>query len=95
MTVGGTFDERAQNPNSHGGKVLRLRDDGTAPADNPFVGRTGYKPEIFSLGHRNALGLTIHPETPPSKALEYPINEPAYGWQATRSPAHVHHPTFG
>ena len=63
MTVGGTFDERAQNPNSHGGKVLRLRDDGTAPPDNPFVARTGYKPEIFSMGHRNALGLTIHPET--------------------------------
>ena len=63
MTVGGTFDDRAQNPNSHGGKVLRLRDDGTAPPDNPFVGRTGYKPEIFSMGHRNALGLTINPET--------------------------------
>jgi glucose/arabinose dehydrogenase len=63
MTVGGTFDERAQNPNSHGGKVLRLRDDGTTPQDNPFVARTGYKPEIFSMGHRNALGLTIHPET--------------------------------
>jgi glucose/arabinose dehydrogenase len=63
MTVGGTFDERAQNPNSHGGKVLRLRDDGTAPPDNPFVGRAGYKQEIFSMGHRNALGLTIHPET--------------------------------
>ena len=63
MTVGGTFDDRAQNPNNHGGKVLRLRDDGTAPPDNPFVGRTGYKPEIFSMGHRNALGLTINPET--------------------------------
>ena len=63
MTVGGTFDERAQNPNSHGGKVLRLRDDGTPPQDNPFVARTGYKPEIFSMGHRNALGLTTHPET--------------------------------
>jgi len=63
MTVGGTFDERAQNPTSHGGKVLRLRDDGTAPPDNPFVGRTSYKAEIFSMGHRNALGLTIHPET--------------------------------
>jgi glucose/arabinose dehydrogenase len=63
MTVGGTFDERAQNPNSHGGKVLRLRDDGTAPPDNPFVSRAGYKPEIFSMGHRNSLGLTIHPET--------------------------------
>jgi glucose/arabinose dehydrogenase len=63
MTVGGTFDQRAQDPNSHGGKVLRLRDDGTVPPDNPFVSRVGYKPEIFSLGHRNSLGLTIHPET--------------------------------
>jgi glucose/arabinose dehydrogenase len=63
MTVGGTFDERAQNPTSHGGKVLRLRDDGTAPPDNSFVGRTSYKAEIFSMGQRNALGLTIHPET--------------------------------
>ena len=63
MTVGGTFDDRAQNPNNHGGKVLRLRDDGTAPPDNPFGGRAGYQPEIFSMGHRNALGLTINPET--------------------------------
>jgi glucose/arabinose dehydrogenase len=63
MTVGGTFDKRAQDPNSHGGKVLRLRDDGTSPPDNPFAGRDGYKPEIFSLGHRNSLGLAIHPET--------------------------------
>ena len=63
MTVGGTFDERAQNPNSHGGKVLRLRDDGTAAPDNPFVGRAGYKAEIYTLGHRNSLGLTIHPDT--------------------------------
>jgi aldose sugar dehydrogenase len=63
MTVGGTFDQRAQDPASHGGKVLRLRADGTAPPDNPFVGRAGYKPEIFTMGHRNALGLTIHPDT--------------------------------
>jgi hypothetical protein len=47
MTVGGTFDDRAQNPASHGGKVLRLRDDGTAPPDNPFVGRAGYSPKSF------------------------------------------------
>ena len=63
MTVGGTFDQRAQDPASHGGKVLRLRADGTAPPDNPFTVRAGYKPEIFSMGHRNALGLTIHPDT--------------------------------
>ena len=53
----------AQEPGHHKGKVLRLRDDGTVPPDNPFVGRAGYKPEIYSLGHRNQLGLAIHPET--------------------------------
>jgi glucose/arabinose dehydrogenase len=52
---------RAQDPNSHGGKFVRLRDDGTVPKDNPFVGRAGYKPEIFTMGHRNALGLAVHP----------------------------------
>ncbi len=55
--------ERAQDPGNHQGKVLRLRDDGTAAPDNPFVGKAGYKPEIFTLGHRNPLGLAVHPET--------------------------------
>jgi glucose/arabinose dehydrogenase len=54
---------RAQEPGSHGGKVLRLKDDGTVPPDNPFVGRAGYRPEIYTLGHRNILGLTMHPVT--------------------------------
>ena len=68
LTVGGAFrtdpaESRAQDPGSHAGKVLRLRDDGSVPEDNPFVGREGYKPEIFSLGHRNHQGLTLHPET--------------------------------
>jgi glucose/arabinose dehydrogenase len=54
---------RAQDPASHGGKFLRLNDDGTVPKDNPFVGKAGYKPEIFTMGNRNALGLTIHPVT--------------------------------
>jgi len=58
MTISGGD---AQSPASHGGKVLRLNDDGTAPKDNPFAGRAGYKPEIYSLGHRNLLGLAIHP----------------------------------
>jgi glucose/arabinose dehydrogenase len=53
----------AQEPGHHKGKVLRLKDDGTVPPDNPFVGKAGYKPEIFSLGHRNQLGLAIRPET--------------------------------
>ena len=53
----------AQAPAEHGGKILRLNDDGSVPPDNPFIGRPGYKPEIFALGIRNALGLTIHPDT--------------------------------
>ena len=53
----------AQDPDQHGGKILRLNDDGTVPADNPFVGRPGYKPEIFALGIRNAMGMVFHPQT--------------------------------
>src|ERR1700733_1745532 len=54
---------RAQDPNDLAGKVLRLRDDGTVPPDNPFVGRAGYRPEIYTMGHRNALGLAVQPDT--------------------------------
>jgi glucose/arabinose dehydrogenase len=53
----------AQDLNTHMGKILRLRDDGTVPADNPFVGKEGHKPEIYSYGHRNPQGITIHPDT--------------------------------
>jgi glucose/arabinose dehydrogenase len=53
----------SQDPNNYGGKLLRLRDDGTVPPDNPFVGRAGYRPEIYTLGHRNQLGLAVNPET--------------------------------
>ena len=52
-----------QDGMSHGGKILRLRDDGSVPPDNPFVGRTGYRPEIFTMGHRTTLGLAVHPVT--------------------------------
>lgn len=45
------------------GKVIRLRDDGTPPADNPFVGKPGARPEIFSIGHRDHFGLAPHPIT--------------------------------
>ena len=55
--------ERAQDLNDLGGKVVRLRDDGSVPADNPFVGRPNVRPEIFSWGHRNPQGLAMHPET--------------------------------
>jgi glucose/arabinose dehydrogenase len=52
-----------QDPNSLAGKVLRLKDDGTVPPDNPFVGRAGYRPEIYTMGHRNSLGLAMQPVT--------------------------------
>ncbi len=63
MGVGGANDEIAQRTANHQGKILRLTDEGDAPPDNPFVGETEYLPEIFTLGHRNMLGLTVHPET--------------------------------
>ncbi|MBV8844679.1 MAG: PQQ-dependent sugar dehydrogenase [Bryobacterales bacterium] len=81
---------RAQDPNDLAGKVLRLRDDGTVPPDNPFVGRAGYRPEIYTLGHRNPLGLAVHPETGsiwecedgPNGGDEINILQPGknYGW---------------
>jgi aldose sugar dehydrogenase len=46
----------AQDLKSLRGKVLRLNEDGSVPPDNPFVGREGYRPEIYTLGHRNTLG---------------------------------------
>ena len=55
--------QRAQDPNDYAGKVVRLRDDGSIPDDNPFVGRAGFKPGIFTMGHRNGHGLAVNPET--------------------------------
>lgn len=51
----------AQDPASAYGKILRIRDDGTAPPDNPFVKQAGARAEVFTLGHRDQLGLTVHP----------------------------------
>lgn len=63
--AGGDASERmrAQDLGSHAGKVLRLRDDGGVPPDNPFVNRAGAKAEIYTYGHRNMYGLAFHPET--------------------------------
>jgi glucose/arabinose dehydrogenase len=47
----------------HSGKTLRLNDDGSVPSDNPFVGREGFLPEVYTLGHRSSLGLAVHPGT--------------------------------
>ena len=56
-------NEAAQDPKVLSGKVLRLTDDGKPAPGNPFVGKDGYRPEIYSMGHRAALGLTVHPDT--------------------------------
>ena len=54
---------RSQDPDDYAGKVIRLRDDGTVPPDNPFIGKAGYKPAVYTLGHRNGHGLAVNPET--------------------------------
>ncbi len=63
VAVGGGLSRlQAQRTDSHIGKILRLRDDGTAPPDNPFVGQAGARPEVYSLGHRHIQGLARHPD---------------------------------
>ena len=58
---GGANFGQGQVTNIHKGKIMRLRDDGTVPPDNPFVGSSEFKPEIYSWGHRNSLALIVHP----------------------------------
>jgi len=54
---------RSQDPSDYAGKVVRLRDDGSIPRDDPFVGRAKYKPAIYTMGHRNGHALAVNPET--------------------------------
>ena len=58
---------QAQDPTSHRGKVLRMKDDGKAPADNPLIGKTEYglphHAETYTTGHRDGMSLAVHPET--------------------------------
>ena len=65
VTLGDRFSERekAQDLSVTIGKVIRINPDGTAPRDNPFVGRAGAKPEIWSYGHRNVQGADLNPQT--------------------------------
>ena len=80
----------AQNPSSVYGKILRLKDDGSVPPDNPFVGRPGHRGEIYAMGIRNAMGLAINPasgelwetENGPQGGDELNIIRPGknYGW---------------
>lgn len=53
----------AQDLSNHNGTTVRLHEDGRVPDDNPFVGRPGARPEIWTYGHRNAQGLAVHPTT--------------------------------
>ena len=59
----GNRDENPQDLTRDGGKVYRLNLDGSIPSDNPFVGKDGAKEAVFSYGHRNPQGMTIHPKT--------------------------------
>jgi glucose/arabinose dehydrogenase len=89
-TPSGGTGSGSQDPNTYSGKVLRLNEDGTVPSDNPFVGRAGHKAEVYTLGHRNSLGLAVHPATGemwlnemgPNGGDEINILKPGanYGW---------------
>jgi glucose/arabinose dehydrogenase len=91
MTVGDRHvPNNAQDPASHGGKVLRFNEDGSVPDDNPYVDVEGAAPEIWTIGHRNPQGLAFHPESGklfeqehgPAGGDEVNIIEPGlnYGW---------------
>ena len=88
VSVYGEPREIAQDPMALSGKTLRLNDDGTVPRDNPFVGRTGYRPEIYTMGHRSPEGMVWHDgkiweaEMGPNGGDEVNILEPGgnYGW---------------
>lgn len=57
------YGEMVQKTDNDFGKILRINPDGSIPEDNPFVGKPGWNPQIWTLGHRNPLGLTIKPDT--------------------------------
>jgi len=81
---------RSADPNDYAGKTVRLRDDGTIPPDNPFVNKPGYKPGIYTLGHRNGHSMSLNPDTGqfwvteqgPNGGDEINILKPGanYGW---------------
>jgi len=96
MTIGGPGTGpdasmgRAQKPGDYAGKILRMRDDGSVPPDNPFVGRPGHKPLIYTMGHRTQLALAMNPvtrelwagEQGPNGGDEINVLKPGknYGW---------------
>jgi glucose/arabinose dehydrogenase len=92
VTLGERYSKRdsAQDLGTHLGKIVRITKDGKVPTDNPFVGRDGAMPEIWSLGHRNVQGATLDPATGRLWVVEHgprggdEINLPEagrnYGW---------------
>jgi glucose/arabinose dehydrogenase len=84
------YRERAQDLSSGLGKIVRINPDGSVPKDNPFVGRSGTRPEIWSYGHRNVQSAAFHPETGQLWTVEHgarggdELNHPEagknYGW---------------
>ena len=92
VTTGERNSERAkaQDLGTHLGKIIRITPDGGVPKDNPFVGREGARPEIWSYGHRNAQGAALNPDTGQLWEIEHgprggdEINLPQagknYGW---------------
>jgi glucose/arabinose dehydrogenase len=73
VTLGDRFSRKddAQDLSNHLGKIVRIETDGSVPADNPFVGTAGARPEIWSLGHRNVQGAALHPDSGELWATEH------------------------
>jgi len=93
VTLGDRYShlDEAQNLDNHIGTTVRINPDGSVPADNPFVGHSDARPEVFSYGHRNQQGLAIAPdgtiwqhEHGPRGGDEVNVLEPGknYGWPA-------------
>ncbi len=91
VTLGERYQsDRAQDLSGHLGKVVRIEADGSVPGDNPFIGRSDVRPELWSYGHRNPQSAAIHPETGKLWTVEHgprggdEINVPLaglnYGW---------------
>ncbi len=84
------YREQAQNLSSGLGKLVRINPDGSIPDDNPFLRKTGARPEIYSYGHRNMQAAALHPETGQIWTVEHgarggdELNHPEagknYGW---------------
>jgi glucose/arabinose dehydrogenase len=99
------YRDAAQDLASGLGKIVRIRADGTIPTDNPFVGRAGAQPEIWSYGHRNVQSAALHPETGRLWIVEHgprggdELNTPEagknYGWPVITYGAEYWGPKIG